>query len=288
MSKPFARPLTKDYLVKHGVKEITKDCKVIFEDGRVLEKEEDFTKDKLGYFRFDVFELDENGNRIRIPITKRYKYKGCEKLSNTHMYKRRTIYLHRAMFAWFNNEIPDGILSIDHITNKHDTLYDNRLENLQLLSQIEHARKDRTLSTRELKCNMTLPLSYYEEKLNTFINKYNNTEDKNEKRLLVAYISQYRARIRYWQSHEEEYKKNEETKALKAKALKAKRERTKDLKQYQKLVDEARELYKQDPSSDNNYNWRLAVDNYNEYVKTHPFKTQKQLFVELDSEQLLN
>ena len=49
MSKIFAKKLTKEDLIKHGVKEITEDCKVIFEDGRVLEKEEDFTKNKNGY-----------------------------------------------------------------------------------------------------------------------------------------------------------------------------------------------------------------------------------------------
>ena len=295
MSRIFARALTKDYLKKHGVREITKDCKVIFEDGRVLEKEEDFTKDKLGYFSFNVYELDENGNRIRIPITKRYKYKGYEKLYNTYKYKYRTIYLHRAVYVWFNNEIPEGLI-IDHIFNKHDTLSDNRIENLQLLSQGEHARKDKPLSTRELRCNMTLPLSYYEEKLNTYLNEYNNTKDQKEKRNLSTQICQYKAKIRYWKSHEEEYIKIEEINAIEAnalkakkdKALKAQKERTKELKQYQKLVDEARELYKQDPSSDNNYNWRLAVDNYNEYVKTHPFKTQKQLFAEFYNDQVLN
>lgn len=284
MSKIFARALTKEYLVKHGVKEITPSCKVIFEDGRVLEKEEDFTKDKKGYLRFNVYELDENGNRIRIPITRRYKYKGYEKLSNTHKYKIRAIYLHRAMWAWFNNEIPDGIFSIDHISNKHDTLADNKLENLQLLSQGEHARKDRTLSTREIRCKMSLPLSYYEEKLNTYLNKYNNAKDRKEKSTLRTRIYEGRAKIRYWKSHEEEYIKNKETNALEADALKTQKERAKYLKQYQKIVDEARELYKQDPSSDNNYYWHLAIDNYNEYLKTHPFKTQKQLFAELDSE----
>ena len=287
MSKIFARPLTKEYLVKHGVKDITEDCKVIFDDGRVLEKEKDFIKNK-GYLCFNVYELDENGNRIRIPITRRYKYKGYEKFSNTHTYKKRTIYLHRAMWAWFNDEIPEGILSIDHISNKHNTLYDNRLENLQLLSQGEHARKDKPLSTRELKCNMTLPLSYYEEKLNTYLNKYNNAKDQKEKSTLRTRIYEGKAKIRYWKNHEEEYLKNEENKAIKAKALKVQKERTKDLKQYQKIVDEARELYKQDPSSDNNYNWRLAVDNYNEFVKNNPFKTQKQLFAELDSDNKRN
>lgn len=285
MSKIYARALTKEYLQKHGIKEITDDCKVIYEDGRVLEKEDDFTKNKRGYLMFYVYELDENGNRIKIPVKRRRK--GYEKIYNNYIYKARTIYLHRAMFAWFNDEVPDGLV-IDHITNKHDTLYDNRLENLQMITQRDNVLKDYTLSNRELKCKMNLPLSYYEEKLITFINKYNNAKDQKEKLLLRKHICNYRARIRYWKSHEEEYIKNKETKAIEAKALRAKKERTKELNQYQKLVDEARELYKQDPSSDNNYNWRLAVKNYNEYVKTHPFKTQKQLFAELNGEQLRN
>ena len=87
---------------------------------------------------------------------------------------------------------------------------------------------------------------------------------------------------------EEERIKNEETNALEAKALKARKERTKELKRYKKILDEARALYKKDPSSENNYYWHLAADNYNYYVKTHPFKTQKQLFVELDSDNKQN
>ena len=191
------------------------------------------------------------------------------------------------MIAWYYNEIPEGLV-IDHLNNKHDPLYDNRLENLQLTTQREHSIKDRTLSTREIKCKMSLPLSYYEDKLNTYLNKYNNAKDREEKNILSTQICQYKAKIRYWKNHEEEYIKIEETKAIKDKALKVQKERTKELKQYQKLVDEARELYKQDPSSDNNYNWKLAVDNYNEYVKTHPFKTLKQLFAEFDDEQMRN
>lgn len=283
MSKVYARALTNDDLIKYGVKEITKDCKVIFEDGRVLEKEEDFTKNKQGYLTFNVYDLDENGDRIKIPTKQRYK----DKVYNIYAYKVRTICIHRAMYAWFRGEVPEGYI-VDHISNKHDTLADNKLENLQLLTPRANLVKERNVDIRESSCRMTLPLSHYEEKLITFITKYNNSKDQEEKHSLRSQISNYRAKIRYWQSHEEEYKKYEETKALKAKALKAQKERTKDLKQYQKLVDEARAIYKQDPSSDNNYNWRLAVNNYNEYVKTHPSKTQKQLFVELDSENDLN
>ena len=279
MSRIYARKLTKDDLIKYGVKEITDDCKVIYSNDRVLCKEEDFIKNKQGYLTFNVYDLDENGNRIKRLVKRRYK----EKIYDTYTYKVKTICIHRAMIAWHYNEVPEGYV-VDHINNKHDTLADNRLENLQLLTPRANLVKERNnIDIRESSCRMTLPLSYYYDKLNTYLNKYNNAKDQEEKHSLRTLISNYRARIRYWKSHEEEYIKNEEVKAIKAKVLKAQKERTEELKQYQKIVDEARELYKQDPSSDNNYNWRLAVDNYNEYVKTHPFKTQKQLFVELDS-----
>ena len=178
---------------------------------------------------------------------------------------------------------------MDHIINKHDTLADNKLENLQLLTPRDNLVKERNnIDIRESSCRMNFPLSHYEDKLNTFINKYNNTKDQEEKHSLRTQISNYKAKIRYWKNHEEEYIKKEEVKALKAKAIKAQKERTKALKQYKKIADEAKALYKQDPSSDNCYNWHLAINNYNYYLKTHPFKTKKQLFVELDSDKDLN
>ena len=60
----YIRKLTKEDLIKGGIKEITEDCKVIFEDGRVLEKEEDFQRNKKGYFYFYVDELGPNGLSI--------------------------------------------------------------------------------------------------------------------------------------------------------------------------------------------------------------------------------
>ena len=284
MSRVYARALTKEELIKYGVKEITKNCKVIFENGRVLENEEDFSKNTQGYLTFIVSDLDENGNKIKRPSKQRYK----DKVYNTYTYKIRTITLHRAIFAWFNNEVPQGYC-VDHINNKHDTLADNKLENLQLLTPRDNVVKERNdVDTRESNCKMCFSLSYYENKLNTFINKYNNTEDQEEKHALRSQISNYKAKIRYWKNHEEEYIKKEEVKALKAKARKAQKERTKELRQYEKIADEAKALYKQDPSSENSYNWHLAAENYYYYLKTNPFKTQEQLFADLVSDQDLN
>ena len=286
MSKIYASKLTKEDLQANGITEITKDARVFKGEREVFPH---WIPGKRPYLVLNIYCYDENGHLIK-GKDRVHKYKrkdGTIGESINWQAKARTIGLHRIMWAWHYGEVPEGMV-VDHIDNKHETLDDYRLENLQLLSQRDNLAKERALSNREINCKMTLPLSFYEDKLNAFVNKYNNTKDQKEKNLLRSQISNYRAKIRYWKSHEEEYIKNEENKAIEAKALKARKERTKELKRYKKIVDEARALYKQDPSPDNSYNWRLAVNNYNEYVKTHPFKTQKQLFVELDCEQLRN
>ena len=251
---------------------------------------------KRPYLGLLIYYYDENGHLIK-GKDRVYKYKrkdGTIGECINWQAKSRTIGLHRIMWAWHYGEVPEGMV-VDHIDNKHETLDDYRLENLQLLSPRDNLLKERGISNRELSCKMTLPLSHYEDKLNAFINKYNNTKDQKEKHSLRGQINNYRAKIRYWKSHEAEYVKNEEerikneeTKAIESEALKARKERTKELKRYKKILDEARALYKKDPSSENSYYWHLAADNYNYYVKTHPVKTQKQLFVELNSDNKRN
>lgn len=294
MSKIYASKLTKEDLQASGITEITKDARVFKGEREVFPR---WIPGKRPYLGFILYCYDENGHLIK-GKDRVFKYKRKDGTIGEYISwwaKQRTIGLHRIMWAWHYGEVPEGMV-VDHINNKHETLDDYRLENLQLLSPRDNLAKERAaLSNRELKCKMTLPLSHYEDKLNAFVNKYNSTKDQEEKHSLRVQISNYRAKIRYWKNHEAEYVKNEEerikneeTKAIEAKALKARKERTKDLKQYQKIVDEARALYKKDPSLENSYYWHLAVNNYNEYVKTHPFKTQKQLFVELDSDNQRN
>ena len=294
MSKIYASKLTKKYLQANGITEITKDARVFKGEREIFPR---WLLGKRPYLGFLLYEYDENGHLIKKSKDRVQKYKrkdGTIGESISWRAKTRTIGLHRIMWAWHYGEVPEGMV-VDHINNKHETLDDYRLENLQLLSPRDNVVKERVIDVRELNCKMTLPLSHYEDKLNAFVNKYNNTKDQKEKHLLRGKISIYRAKIRYWKSHEAEYVKNEEerikneeTNDLEAKALKARKERTKELKRYKKILDEARALYKKDPSSENSYYWHLAADNYNYYVKTHPFKTQKQLFVELDSDNYLN
>ena len=177
----YIRSLTKDDLIRSGIKEITPDCKVIFEDGRVLEKEEDFLRNEKGYFYFLVEETD--------PLTIFQKQlKGVQDTS-------RTILLHRAVYAWNRGGVPKDRV-VDHISNKHTTLYDNRLENLQILTDDANLKKD-----AQYKCSLNRPLEDYERMLAYYIENYNKTTDKEHKKIYKEYIERYQAKIRYWKAH---------------------------------------------------------------------------------------
>ena len=51
-----------------------------------------------------------------------------------------TYSLARVVWAWCKGECPEN-MTIDHIDNKHSTAYDNRIDNLQLLSLSDNLKK---------------------------------------------------------------------------------------------------------------------------------------------------
>ena len=173
MSRIYASKLTKEYLQANGITEITKDARVFKGEREVFPH---WIPGKRHYLCFNLYDYDENGHLIK-GNDRVHKYKrkdGTIGECITWQAKARTIGLHRIMWAWHYGEVPEGMV-VDHIDNKHETLDDYRLENLQLLSPRDNSLKERALSNREVNCNMTLPLSYYEDKLNAFVNKCNNT-----------------------------------------------------------------------------------------------------------------
>ena len=87
----YSKRLTKKDLMDAGITEITKEGKVFIGD-----KEVKLSKTNSGYSVFTI---------------------------------TRTIGLHRAIYAWYNNEVPDGYV-VDHINNKHSDIEDYTLENL--------------------------------------------------------------------------------------------------------------------------------------------------------------
>ena len=197
--KVYASKLTKEMLVANGIELITEDGVVIRNGKQVIP-----TQNKNGYLMLTLYDLDENGNKIKIPIIK--KDKRCKKPINTYIYKSRTVGLHRAMWAWIYGVVEEGRV-LDHRNNKHTSIEDYHISNLQLISQRENVTKDREASTREFKCKLDRPLSYYEDKLAYYEDLYKkavkegNQEEAHRQR---ANIFGQRARIRYWLSHKEE------------------------------------------------------------------------------------
>lgn len=191
MRKQYASRLTKEDLMKGGITCIT-------EDGMVFrgEQQVNLYVNAQGYLMLSIYELDEDGNKIKYYTGKK----------NHYTYKARLIGLHRAMWAWFHNEVKEGYI-VDHISNQHTSIEDYHLSNLQLLTPAENLSKERDESTKQLKCKLDRPLSYYEDKLNYYIAEYEKAKKEhraNDAHHLRCNVAQTKARIRYWKAHKEE------------------------------------------------------------------------------------
>lgn len=197
--KTYASRLTKEMLVAYGYELITEDGVVIKNGKQVIP-----TQNKQGYLMLQIYDLDENGNKIKIPITRTFK--GCKKPTNTYKYKTMMVGLHRAMWAWLYGVVEEGYI-IDHKNNRHSSIEDYNINNLQIISQRENTTKDREASTKELKCKLDRPLSYYEDKLAYYEDLYQKAvKEGNQEEAARQRCNTYnqRARIRYWLSHKEE------------------------------------------------------------------------------------
>ena len=199
--KNYASRLTKEMLIANGIELIT-------EDGVVIRNGKQFipTQDKrTGYLMLHIYELDEDGNKIKIPIIRICK--GRKNPTNTYVYKMMTVGLHRAMWAWIHGVVEEGYV-IDHISNKHTSIEDYHISNLQLISQSENVAKDREIkSTKELKCRLDKPISYYEDKLAHYEDLYQKAKkegNQEEARRQSVYTYMQRAKIRYWLAHKAE------------------------------------------------------------------------------------
>ena len=197
MKNKYATKLTKSDLIQAGITEITKEGLVFRGETPV-----NLSVNAQGYLMLAIYKLDEEGNKIKRATTTKYK----NKTYNTYAYDVKSIGLHRAMWAWFNNEVPEGYV-VDHISNKHTELEDYRLDNLQLLTPAENLEKERGISDKQVYCKLDRPLSYYENKLNNYLLEYEEAKanhNAEECHRLRSNISQAKARLRYYLAHKEE------------------------------------------------------------------------------------
>ena len=175
----YAKEITKAYLEKLGITEVSADGKKIICKGKELNQLLGYD----GYLRVNVYDPDVY--KVLYPITKRND-------AGTVV-----IPVHRLVYSWFKNSATAGFV-VDHINDIKD---DNRIENLQLLTPAENIWKGRPHNVRRIKCNANRPLSFYMNKLNKYLERYEAAKQAKQTDLvhkLRANISQTRARIRYW------------------------------------------------------------------------------------------
>jgi len=195
--REYASPLTKEYLIKAGVTWVDEDTLTVYgERGPIIP-----APNKAGYLMISLYELDKNGNRIKVPS--KYKYTAADgsiKEYDSYCYRVRSIGLHRVLWAWRFGKVPNGYI-VDHRNNQHYKLEDYNYDNLQLLTQAENLAKERPNSnTKILKPGKTRDISFYEDKLNYYLAEYEKAKrlhDASAVHKLRTNISNQRAKIRY-------------------------------------------------------------------------------------------
>lgn len=283
----YASKLTKEDLTKAGIKNIifnSLDMKYhIIGDN---DNEIKLYRNQRNYLYFNIYALEENGQHIKVPIKKKSKYTGF--MADTYIYKMKAITLHRAVYAWYKGEVPEGFI-VDHIDNKHYSHYDSRISNLQLLTPAENLAKERPGTEREKACLMTKTLNYYREKYDYWKSEYfiektlHSSSTKRAHHCRTMY-SQFKAKMRYWENHKEEYYENEMRRKARNMAISYQQERQNRLNWFKREIQRAKMI--------SNDRWHQKIKECEDYKKIKPFKALKELettfFTELKNNGMRN
>lgn len=194
--RSYATTLTKQDLIKMGVVDVDTDNLVVYGINGPFS----YIKHNQGYFMIQVYEVDENGNKIKLP--KKLKYKAIDGTIHEYdswMYKPKLIGLHRILWAWKYGCVPEGKV-IDHINNKHNELEDYKLDNLQCISPKENVIKEKDITKAKVVKVKRKTVEFYESKLNDLIPLYEAAKLNKQAELahrLRGKISHAKGCIRY-------------------------------------------------------------------------------------------
>ena len=192
----YAKELTKEMLVKMGITDIDFDTLTVY--GPYGPKTY-ITSHTQGYIEVSVFDIDDNGNKIKLPRKLKYlKKDGSISYYDTYIYKCRNILLSRLLWAWKYGIVHEGMV-IDHINNKHEMLEDYRLDNLQEITPPQNVAKERPNSNTRVVYRKRKDIGYYEEKLIQAEINYENAKLLGDADLVHktrSMVSYFRACIR--------------------------------------------------------------------------------------------
>ena len=121
--KTYASELTKEDLQKMGIVDVDFDNLIVYGKNGPLK----YHKNKKGYLMVSLYDVDENGNRIKIPKIVKYRKKdGSIGECPTHAYKHRIIRLYKVLWVWRYDKVQKGHV-IDHKA-EHNIRRRNRLK----------------------------------------------------------------------------------------------------------------------------------------------------------------
>lgn len=142
-----------------------------------------------GYYILTVYDREA---RKAIPVEKRKTNSG-----------QITLPMHRVVYAWYEGEVPAGML-VDHIDNDKTN---NNIFNLQLLSPSVNLSKSRVVFKEPMKCNLKKPREFYVERIELYLSLVEKAKLDNDAKTAHkyrVYVSQYRAKLKYWDLHNDE------------------------------------------------------------------------------------
>lgn len=257
--REYCKRLTKEDLIKNGITKVTKTGQV-YRGKRKLS-----TKGTYKYRTVQLYVLDENGDKIKVPRIKYSVLTG--KPYESYTYLQTNVPLHRIIWAWFKGEAREGYV-IDHINNSKNKklVKNNLLDCLQEITPAENLEKDRK---RILKWDTNV--NGWESR-EFIIDKLNYYKDLNEKAKAAhdaelshkwrSSIAQWKAKLRLFDSNPERY-----TKAQKPKQVNECHERRRISKMLRDEIKVKRGAYNATRSASDRKAWKQAIENWKNYVK---------------------
>ena len=249
----YAKQLTRELLELNGITEITKDARVFKGEKEIFPIWNGKIDSPKSYLCINIYKRDTEGHLIKKEdfLRSYVKKDGTISLHKSWKAENTVIGLHRAMWAWHYGSVPTGMV-VDHINNKHNTIEDYHLDNLQLLTPRENLAKDRDdWDIREMSCKLDRPRSFYEEKLFKFQELYEEAKlegDQEKCHLYRSQVSNYKAKLRYYDRH---LAKATALLAVKEEAMKEKEYKKQDKKDLE-MIKALKVQYKQE---NNKFMW---------------------------------
>lgn len=226
--RTYAKEITKDYLIKLGITDVTPDGLHIYKG----EKEVPQHKTRSGKKYYYTVVLYDPELRQTVPVEKRTSSSG-----------QFTLGVHVVNFVWNKSDKAQGMV-IDHLDNNP---FNNDITNLQVKTPKENLHKEhKDWNTVQIKCKLNKPLSFYEDKLNNYLALYEDAKARHDAKACHALrcnVAQTRARIRYWKAHQEEAEKLNMEKAQEQAKKDAYHERATKLRELEEFVLAARMQY---------------------------------------------